>query len=64
MESPSVVHPNNFSINGFVFRVVSDSVLSEKQAAKAAVHFSKTNKCYKQSGNKIHTVDTTVNENP
>ncbi len=62
MKSPHVIHPNKFCIDGFVFRVVSDNVLSEAQAAEAAVHFFKTNKSYKSSKGKIHTVDVTHGE--
>ena len=62
MKSPNVIHPNKFCIDGFVFKVVSNSVLSEEQAANAAVHFCKTNRLYKQSKKEIHTVDMTVNE--
>ena len=63
MKSTYVTHPNKFCIDGFVFKVISDSVLSEEQAANAAVHFCKTNQLYKQSKEEIHTVDMTVHEN-
>ncbi|NQV31893.1 MAG: hypothetical protein HQ515_04320 [Phycisphaeraceae bacterium] len=63
MKSPYVIHPNKFCIDGFVFKVVSSSVLSEAQAANAAVHFCKTNQLYKHSKKEIHTVDMTIAEN-
>lgn len=62
MKSSSVTHPNKFCINGFVFEVVSNSVLTEEQAANAAVHFCKTNRLHPQDKEKIHTVDMTINE--
>ncbi len=63
MKSPCVIHPNKFCIDGFVFKVVSNSVLSEEEAANAAVHFCKTNQRYKHSKEQIHTVDMTINKN-
>ena len=59
MKSAHITHPNKFCIDGFVFKVVSDSVLSEAQAAEAAVHFFKTDPSFKRSKRKIHTVDIT-----
>jgi hypothetical protein len=57
MRSTSVVHPNNFCIDGYVFRVVSDNALSEAQAANAAAHFCRTDALYKQHRRRVHTVD-------
>ena len=57
MKSPSVVHPNYFCIDGYVFRVVSDTTLSEAQAAHAAAYFCKTDRLYKQHRREVHTVD-------
>ena len=63
MKSLSVVHPNNFCIDGYVFRVVSDTTLSEEQAANAASHFCKTDRLYKQHRSEIHTVDIRIRKN-
>ena len=57
MKSSHIIHPNKFCIDGFVFKVVSDCVLSEAQAAEAAVHFFKTNQTFRQNRSEIHTVD-------
>lgn len=59
MKPAHITHPNKFCIDGFVFKVVSDSVLSEEQAAEAAVHFFKTDPSFKRNKSKIHTVDVT-----
>ncbi|MCP4451158.1 MAG: hypothetical protein GY809_06830 [Planctomycetes bacterium] len=63
MKSPSVVHPNNFCIDGYVFRVVSDTALSEAQAASAAAHFCRTDRLYKQHRRQVHTVDIRIIKN-
>jgi hypothetical protein len=63
MKSSSVVHPNNFCIDGYVFQVVSDNTLSEEQAANAAAYFCRTDLLYKQHRRNIHTVDIRLIKN-
>lgn len=60
METPSVVHPTTFQIGGMHFQVVSYVSLSDKQAAKVAMHFYRTHKFKKKNKGKLFKVFTLI----
>jgi len=49
MQLPNIVHPRKFSINGYVFQVVSYIGLTDQQAAKIAMHGYRSRKWLKKN---------------
>lgn len=61
--TPNITHPGDFEINGIHFRVVSDAKLTERQAAKAALHFFCFHRFRKADKGRLFTVNTEINSN-
>jgi hypothetical protein len=58
MESPSVIHPKKFRIDGIFFEVITATPVSDEQAGKIAMHFYKSRKFKKPDKGKLFQVVT------
>ncbi len=54
MELPNVLHPTTFNIGGYAIRVMAYFALTDRQAARIAMHAYRSRKWTKADLKKIH----------
>jgi hypothetical protein len=62
MNTPSVVHPKRFNVDGYIFEVVAYCKLSDKQAMNVVVHHCRTHKLKKNDKGKLCQIYTLLDE--
>ena len=58
MNLPTIVHPKKFNIKGMLFEIVAYKAMTEDEAAKAAMHFYRTQKFNQADQGKLFRVMT------
>ncbi len=54
MELPNVLHPTTFNIGGYAIRVMAYFALTDRQAARIAMHAYRSRKWTKKDLKKVH----------
>ena len=54
MKLPNIVHPKNFTVNGYTIQAASYMALTDQQAATIAMHCYKSRKWLKKDLKRVH----------